>query len=72
MRELTDVLGLKLDQPAEQKEQAASPFIDLLVELRTELRQQKLWSLSDQVRDRLAAQGVTIEDSKDGSTWRWG
>jgi cysteinyl-tRNA synthetase len=72
VRELTGVLGLRLDQPAEQKEQAASPFIDLLVELRTELRKQKLWSLSDQVRDRLAAQGVTIEDSKDGSTWRWG
>ena len=70
LRELTGVLGLRLAQP-EQEQQAADPFIDLLVEIRTELRKQKLWALSDQVRDRLDALGVTIEDSKEGSTWRY-
>jgi len=44
----------------------------LLVEVRSEVRAQKLWALSDQIRDKLAELGVTIEDGKEGSSWRWG
>jgi cysteinyl-tRNA synthetase len=69
-RELTAVLGLRLEQAA-QEEQAADPFIELLLEVRSELRKQKLWALSDTVRDRLAELGVVIEDSKEGSSWRY-
>jgi cysteinyl-tRNA synthetase len=71
LRELAeDVFGLRLERPETENQQAA-PFIDLLVELRSQLRQQKLWELTDQIRDRLAELGVAIEDSKDGTTWHW-
>ncbi len=70
LRELTGVLGLRLEA-AQQERQAADPFIDLLVEVRGELRKQKLWALSDVVRNRLKELGVVIEDSKEGSTWRY-
>lgn len=69
-RELTGVLGLKLEE--KQGSGDADAFINLLIEVRTEVRKQKLWSLSDQIRDRLKELGVTIEDSKDGTKWRWG
>ncbi len=39
--------------------------------MRSEVRKQKLWALSDLIRDRLKALGVTIEDSKEGTSWRW-
>jgi cysteinyl-tRNA synthetase len=68
--ELTGVLGLKLDKP-ESKGGQSGPLVDLLVEIRTEMRRQKLWALSDMVRDRLAELGVILEDSKDGTTWHW-
>lgn len=67
--ELTSVLGLRLERPTRGGQ--ADPFIDLLLEVRAELRKQKLWSLSDIVRDRLKDLGVVIEDSKTGSTWHW-
>jgi cysteinyl-tRNA synthetase len=70
LQELASVLGLQLERPAGENTQAA-PFIDLLIELRRELRQQKLWALSDRVRDRLVELGVILEDSKEGTTWRW-
>lgn len=70
LRELAGVLGLRLREKAEESH-AADPLIDLLVEVRTELRKQKLWALSDLVRDRLAALGVILEDSKEGTTWRY-
>jgi cysteinyl-tRNA synthetase len=70
LRELTAVLGLRLEK-AEGGGQAANPFIDLLIELRIQLRAQKQYAFSDQIRDRLQALGVVLEDSKDGTIWRW-
>ena len=70
LQELAGVLGLTL-QKAHKSGGEAGAFIDLLLEVRGELRKQKLWALSDLVRDRLKALGVTIEDSKEGSTWHF-
>lgn len=70
LRELTGVLGLRLAEKGAGGDDAAA-FVDLLVEVRDELRRQKHWSLSDRVRDRLAELGVILEDSREGTTWRW-
>ncbi|MBC8336521.1 MAG: cysteine--tRNA ligase [Anaerolineales bacterium] len=69
LRELTGVLGLELAEKEGSGD--ADKFIDLLVEVRSEVRTQKLWALSDQIRDKLKVLGVNIEDSKDGTSWRW-
>jgi cysteinyl-tRNA synthetase len=69
LRELTSVLGLELQEKEGSGD--ADKFIDLLVEVRSEARAQKLWALSDQIRDKLAELGVTIEDGKEGTSWRW-
>jgi len=70
LRELTGVLGLRLAEKTGSGD--ADNFIDLLIEVRGEARAQKMWALSDLIRDRLKELGVTIEDSKDGTSWRWG
>jgi cysteinyl-tRNA synthetase len=70
LRELMGIFGLQPERPAVEGGQAA-PFIDLLVEIRRELRKQKLWALSDLIRDRLTALNVVMEDTKEGTTWRW-
>ena len=70
LRELTGVLGLRLRE--KQGSGDADKFIDLLVEVRTEVRKQKLWAMSDLIRNQLKELGVTIEDTKEGTKWRWG
>lgn len=71
LRELAEkVFGLRLTRP-EESHAPAAPFIDLLVAVRNELRREKLWSLSDMIRDRLAELGVILEDGKGGTTWRF-
>lgn len=71
LRELAEnVFGLRLTRPQEIRAPAA-PFIDLLVAVRGELRKEKLWSLSDMIRDRLAELGVILEDGKEGTAWRF-
>jgi len=69
LRELTSVLGLRLAEKTGSGD--ADKFIDLLVEVRSEARAEKMWALSDMIRDKLKELGVTIEDSKDGTSWRW-
>jgi cysteinyl-tRNA synthetase len=68
MRGLAAVLGLTLRTP--EATTGAGPFIDLLMELRTELRAEKQFALADRVRDGLAELGITLEDVAEGTRWR--
>lgn len=68
--ELAGVLGIELAAPPGE-EQTAGPFIDLLAHIRQELRSAQQWELADRIRERLAELGVTLEDGKDGSMWRF-
>ena len=69
LRHLASVLGLKL-KDQDDESQPAAPFVDLLLEVREEMRQAKQWAVADRIRDRLAELGVLIEDGKGGTTWR--
>lgn len=68
--ELTGILGLRIEEPGKDGGNAGQ-FIDLLVDLRSELRDLKQWQLADKIRHRLVEMDVLIEDSKEGTTWRW-
>ena len=74
--ELAGVFGLQLERPPgplrnakRDAERDSAAYIELLVEIRDELRRAKLWALADRIRDRLAEQGVTLEDDPDGTRW---
>ena len=70
LRSLADVFGLRLNEKTGNT--GSEKFVELLLEVRTEVRKQKLWAMSDLIRDRLKELNVIVEDSKDGTTWRWG
>ncbi len=63
------VFGLSLTQK-DQLDAEAAPFIDLLLEIRRELRTAEQWELSDRIRDRLSELGISLEDGKGGTVWR--
>ena len=70
IRKLTGVLGLTLEK-TDNSDHAVDGFVDLLIEIRKDLRANKLWQLSDKVRDRLVELGVILEDSREGTSWHW-
>ncbi len=70
LRTLTGVLGLRLNEK-KVTDARVDRVVDLLVEVRAKLRQQKNWAMSDLVRDRLGELGIILEDGKEGTTWRW-
>jgi cysteinyl-tRNA synthetase len=43
--------------------------VAILIADRTAARARKDWKESDRIRDELAAMGVAIKDSKEGTTW---
>lgn len=77
IRAMTSVLGI--DPQSEQwntesdTSEEAMAALDVLVraelERRTAAREAKDWATADQVRDRLAAAGITVTDTADGPTW---
>ena len=69
-REMAGVLGLTLVEPQRVDRAGAEPFIELLVELREDLRCAKQYELSDKLRVRLAEIGVILEDGAAGTRWR--
>ena len=69
LRELTSVLGLRLQEKQGSSDEEAQ--VNALIAERNEARKQKQWARSDEIRDQLKEMGVTIEDSKDGTKWRW-
>ncbi|HXZ94350.1 MAG TPA: cysteine--tRNA ligase [Dehalococcoidia bacterium] len=68
--ELAGILGLTLKGKT-QLTADAEAFISLLVSTREDLRQNQQWQLADKIRKRLADLGVTLEDTPQGTTWKY-
>ena len=71
LRELAGVLGLRLEEPEERALGDIAPFIELLVETRSELRAGKQYASADRIRVRLADLGVTLEDTSQRTEWKY-
>ena len=61
--ELTGVLGLLYNRP---KNDEIEPEVQQLIEERAAARAAKNWARADEIRDQLAAMGITLKDTKDG------
>ena len=48
-----------------------NPLLELLIEIRQDARDQKDWDTSDKIRDRLKQINIEIQDTRDGSTWKF-
>ncbi|RKY04546.1 cysteine--tRNA ligase [Candidatus Poribacteria bacterium] len=68
---LTDVLGIYREERRSGDEELISKLIDLIVEIRHEARQRKDWATADKIRDRLAQLGIKLQDTREGTIWRF-
>lgn len=62
-----DVLGLK--KPKLMQSGKLDAAMEILIDLRTQARKSKNWELSDQIRDRLLAEGIELKDTREGTQY---
>ncbi|MNE74621.1 Cysteine--tRNA ligase [compost metagenome] len=62
-----DVLGLTIEKAS--SDGALTAAMDLVLDMRKAARENKDWSTSDKIRDRLTEAGIVVKDGKDGVTW---
>ena len=64
---ITHVLGLKpLESSGNDKLSAA---MEIILEIRKKAREEKDWTTSDLIRDKLAEAGIVVKDAKEGASW---
>ena len=64
------VLGLVREETGEADQELARQLIEILISLRSALRARKDFALADEIRDRLAAAGIELEDRPGETVWR--
>jgi len=64
-----DVLGLFKEESNKKQQSKIDDVIQLLIQLRNEARANKDFKQSDFIRDQLAALGITLKDTKEGTTF---
>ena len=69
LREVDEVFAI-LPTKTERAEDRSGEFIDLLIEVRNELRKRKQYDLADKVRDELKARGIEVQDTAEGVKWK--
>jgi cysteinyl-tRNA synthetase len=67
---LAGILGLNLKERTQPTPEAET-FISFLVSTRDDLRQNQQWQLADKIRSELADLGVTLEDTPQGTRWKY-
>ena len=54
----------------EEDDGTLDSVMSILIDLRAELRKNKMYNLADMIRDRLGESGIRLEDSSDGAKWK--
>src|SRR5262249_10589508 len=73
LKEFSQILGIFLAPLAAMKlaqDQLVNTLMQLLLDLRAEARKTKNFAVADQIRQRLAKLGITLEDRPGGTGWR--
>ena len=78
LRQLAGLLGLTLDGAGpgrrpddDNHHRAAEPFIELLLEVRADLRRERQYAQADRIRAGLEQRGIAVEDTPNGPTWTY-
>ena len=61
--------ALGFQRRPESKKTVDTEMVETLIAARLSARREKNFKESDRIRDELAAMGVVLKDSKDGTTW---
>ena len=69
MRQSLASWGIRLESFPADSLSDIRPLVELLITIRSKLREAKQWALADEIRDQLASNGILLEDTPEGTRW---
>ncbi len=66
---IIDVLGLKREEQSGKSVEALSNVMNLVIDLRKKVKDNKDYATADEIRNRLQESGIQIKDGKEGTSW---
>jgi cysteinyl-tRNA synthetase len=74
IKDLMNILGINIEIKKEgyatEKTNIINELINLIIDVRQEMRRRKEWRISDEIRERLQKIGIAVEDSPEGTKWK--
>ncbi|HWR44559.1 cysteine--tRNA ligase [Sporomusa sp.] len=71
--QMAEIVGIRTDGAGtaqDGNDELINELMNLIIDIRQEARQKKDWATADQIRDKLAAAGIVLEDSPQGVRWK--
>ncbi len=63
-----DILGMK-EEEAHGNSEYTDKLMSLIIDIRKDAKANKNWTVADLIRDRLTEMGITLKDTKEGTTY---
>ena len=64
-----DVLGLVPSEREETKNDVTDGLVQMLIQLRKQAKDNRNFTLADEIRDKLLSLSIKLKDSREGTTW---
>lgn len=71
--QMSDILGVETEGSAAVQDgnaELVDELMKIIIDIRQEARKKKDWTTADQIRDKLAAADIVLEDSPQGVRWK--
>jgi cysteinyl-tRNA synthetase len=65
-----DILGVSLKTTKQDDIEVVESLLELLVDIRGDLRKMEDYAISDKIRTKLINLGFVLEDTPTGTTWK--
>ncbi|MCD6469931.1 cysteine--tRNA ligase [Candidatus Bathyarchaeota archaeon] len=74
LRSLMNVLGIDIEverkEPREEEIRIINELMNLIINVRDEMRKRREWKIADEIRENLKKMGFVIEDTPEGTRWK--
>ena len=64
-----DILGMKEEETASKGSEYTDPLMQLIIALRQDAKANKNWGVADMIRNKLTEIGITLKDTKEGTSY---
>jgi cysteinyl-tRNA synthetase len=64
-----DILGMKKESDESGSNQITEGLMELILDIRAKAKENKDWTTSDSIRNKLNQLNINVKDTKDGAEW---